>query len=163
MAKSKGKMILILPVLLILIGGGVFGAAKMGMIKIPGITPKKLVGMYGNSKMYGDTKDPKLATDTKPKEAPAPKPKPKPIAKKPKPTVRIDPALGEEAVAELWSSMDPPKVVAILGDWDDTSAAKVLRNMDAKKSAAILTLLDTKRASKITKQIQIQSSRVALN
>ena len=155
------KVILIVVPLLLLIGGGVFGAAKMGFLKIPGITPvkKKGANLYGAQKLYGEANDPKVAV--KPKEAPKPKPKPKSKPKsEPKPEFIRDENVGAEAIAELWNEMPADKLVAMVKDWENDNLARVFRFMDAGQSTKILASLDPKRASSIVKIMQAQASQV---
>ncbi len=159
MAKT-GLIIGVVVGLLVLGGGGFVGAAYMGVVKVPGITPKnKLIAA---NKLYGE----KGAGAAKPGAKPEPKkvakltppPKPKPVA--PKPTHTIEPEMGAQRVADVWSGMESDALVAIVADWRDNDLARVLALMDDQKTGELLAKLEPKRASRLTKALQAESSRV---
>lgn len=133
-------MIVVIPLILI---GGVLGAAFMGAINIPGITPAK------------KKPAPKVEVakkDEKPKKAdPAPEKKtevPKKAAPKP------DPDKGFQAVADLWNKIDVEKLVAISEKWKDNELAQVMAKMKPGVVADFLGAMKPDRASKITKEIE---------
>ncbi len=161
MPGKKGLMIAI-PLVLVIGGGGFYGAAVTGLLKVPGITPKSKLGaknLYGEAgaKLYGEQKDPVVA-----KETPSAPVVPVRNAHLPKiePIVQTDEAKGAEAIAEIWGSIESPKLVLIAGDWTDEDLAKVFANLEVDKAAEVLSLLDPKRASTISALIQEQASVV---
>ena len=159
--KKKGKkgLVIGLIVFLLLAAGGVVGTAFVGILKIPGITPKKLLAK--NSKLYGESKDKKPA---KVAIIPTPKvivkkEKPKP---KPQPTTKFDPIVGAQRVADVWSLMDTTKLVEVAKSWKDADLARVIVQMDETKAAELLTLFDPKKASEISAEIAKQQSQVKI-
>lgn len=156
-------LLIAIPLALVVIGGGVYGAATMGLLKIPGITPKSKMGkiakLYGEAggKMYGEDKD-KFA-------ASIPKRKPRPETPKPTPkaTYTVDAAKGAAAVAEVWNGIDTPQLVAIVKDWKDEELALVLANMDSGKASELLAAMESKRASKVSQELQALNSRVPIS
>ncbi len=157
----KKLMMIIIPLVLAL--GGAFGAAKMGMIQIPGITPKKkgATAMYGSDKdaaaMYGNDKDkaPVVKAEEPPKVANKP-----PVEEKKEPEFELDPVQGRKKLAKLWNAMDVDKLTAIATDWKDEDLAPQFLVMDPEKVALLLGKLDAKRASKISKLMQEEASKV---
>jgi hypothetical protein len=147
---GKGKLIGIIVGVLLLGGGAVVGLAIMGMINIPGLTPKKKKGpgMYGEAAlaMYAEKKDaaPKPAAVAKKEEEPLPEPEPP----------KVDEQKGAEALAEIYNSMPNDKIVAIMKDWKDLDVARVLMVMETEKSAALLGLMEPTRASKVSDEIK---------
>lgn len=155
---SKGLIIGIVVGVLVLGGGGVFGAAKMGIIKIPGLTPVKKKN--NAMALYGDKgAKPVAKKDVEPPKKSEPEEPAKPI---PKPTHKIDPEVGAQKVADLWSAMEPTKVAEIAKDWKDVELARVLALMDDAQSAAVLGSLEPSRASKVSVEIQKQASKVPI-
>ncbi len=167
MAKKDGKkkggkgLIIGIVIFLMLAAGGVVGTAFVGILKIPGITPKKLLAK--NSKLYGETKDQSMllgAKDltVKPIVAKS-QPKPQRVAK---PTTRLDSKIGAQRVADVWSQMETSKLVLVAKSWKDSDLARVLAEMDESKAAELLALLDPKQASKVSQEIGRQQSIVKI-
>lgn len=153
------KVILILVPLLIL--GGVFGAAKMGMIQIPGISPKKAAGLYGDDKdalaLYeNDKPEPEVKVEEQPPVTHTPAAEQKP----PEPDYELDKAEGRKKLAKLWNTMEVNALVRIIEDWKDEDLAPQLAVMDPEKVSQILAALDAKRASRLSKLIQEEASKV---
>ncbi len=160
MPGKKGLLIAI-PVLLVLGGGGFYGAAVTGLLKVPGITPKAKLSaakMYGEgaNKMYGEGKDSKVAS-----VKPRPKAKPKPTPK-PRPTHLDDPVKGAAAVAEVWNGMEPAQLIKIVADWSDSDLALVMAGMDTTKASELLAGLPPKRASNVSRAIEAYASKVPI-
>ena len=162
-AKKKGgkkKLLILLPVVLILIGGGVTAfLATKGIVKIPGLTPKKL--MSKASALYGDKKE-ELVKKEEPKPKPKPKPKPAAPPKPPEPVIPEEQRIkGAEAVAEIWNAMPNDRVLAVAASWKDEDLARVLRLMEAEKTAALLAAMEPRRASRLSEEIQRQATPTA--
>ncbi len=142
----KKALLVVIPLLLI---GGVAGLGLMGIINIPGLTPKKKLGknLYAAESLYGEKKD-EVAEKPKKKK---PK-KPLVIAKveAPKP----DLIKGSKKIAKLWNEMEPKQVIAIAKDWKELDFARVLSNMEGTKASAILAELEPARASRLSREIQ---------
>lgn len=144
----KKILFIVLPILLV--GGGVVGAAFMGVINIPGLTPKKKMGAMA----YGEKKDEKpaveAADETKP-TAKKEKPKPKPEQVSTNPT---DPDAGVKKIAKLWNAMETENLAKLVKDWTDDDLAKVMLFMPNEKVAELLGTLEPARASKISRALK---------
>ncbi|MCL6623392.1 MAG: hypothetical protein K6T17_02090 [Fimbriimonadales bacterium] len=128
--------------------GLVFGLGFTGIIKIPGITPKK----QAQNATKEETPEEKVAQT--PKEATA-----KPSnAKNPKQTNPSAPSPnskdGSERLAKIWSLLDAETVAEILKGWNDQDAIPVLTKMEDKKLAEILSALPPERAAKLSQKIK---------
>ncbi len=159
--KKKGKkgLVIALAVLLpLLIVGGVVGAAFAGLIKIPGITPKK-AAMYGEANYL-------LDKDDAPKPTPAPEEEPKPETKEekepPKPKVQVtseDPVMDEEQgakkLAAIWNNMEAAQVLRLAAETNDNDLARIMAKMDAELVAEVLgTMPDARRAARLSLAIE---------
>ncbi|MCX7800436.1 MAG: hypothetical protein N2109_08860 [Fimbriimonadales bacterium] len=152
------KLVLVLLALLAL-GGGVFFAAKRGLVRIPGITPAQRAA--NAQALYGESKDAK-PSQAKAKEQPkAPKSPSEAPKRKPSAIPKPDLAKGRKRLAKLWEQLESPQLAAILADWRDDEAAAVLALMDPAKVAALLEQLEPKRASKLSREIQKAASMPA--
>lgn len=153
--KKKGKGLkIVLIILPLLIAGGVVGCAFMGLINIPGLTPKKKAKATAtNAAMYGEQKAPvEKKPDPKPKEAKvAPR---MPVEEAPKP----DLDQGAKRIAKVWNEIEVTKLKDIIAKWKDDDIARVLTKMDPGKSAEILSALDADRASNICEAMQLQAA-----
>ena len=122
----------------LIIAGGVVGAAKTGMINIPGLSPKpKPTSSKGH-------KPPDQAVS----------------AGDPKPEFEVDSDKGAAAVAEVWNGVETSRLVQIVEGWNDTDLARVVSNMDGSKASELLAALPADRASRVSQQIQDMASRV---
>lgn len=140
-------------VVLLLIAGGVGGAAFMGLIDIPGITPAK-------KKPVATSTDKKLETK---KTVATPKPTnegAKPVAKKAEPKPIFKPELGAEKVATYWNEVETAKLVEITKDWKESDLVPVLLKMDEAKVTEYLATIDVRQASKLSKALQKAASEV---
>ncbi len=157
----------------VLIGGGIAGAAVMGLIKIPGLTPNsKSASLYGEAaKLYGEGSDlqielkkheePKEKSEDKSKEPSKdkkPAPKTPPAPPKAPPEYTTDPDLGAKKIATVWNSIKPDKLAPIVEEYNDKDLALIFNKMDAKKVATLLAELEPKRAALISKQMQTLGS-----
>lgn len=153
--KGKGKKLVLLIVLpLLLVGGGVVGAAKFGILKIPGLTPAQKGKMASNAAaLYGDqpTAKPKVTQKTKPS-----KPK-EPVRISPEPP-KPDLEAGAKRLAKVWNELDVETLNGIVKNWKDDDLARVLSQMDIAKVAALLSKLDANRASRLSEAMQLQAA-----
>ena len=148
MAKKGGKKILLIVLPVLLLGGGFVGLAVAGVIKVPGLTPKKPVtkAMYGESAKKDDAKAPEAKKPVA-KKADAP-----PVAASKPPTV--DPEAGAKKLAQLWNGIPTAQLVEIAKSYKDDELAKVLVVMDPEKVAEVLGVLDAKRSAKLSRELQ---------
>lgn len=157
----KKVIFIVIPLALI---GGVFGVAKMGIIQIPGISPKKkdAAGMYaadkdGKSLYAADKQEPVVKNEV----IPPTKPVAKKVEEKPKePEFTLDEAQGRKKLAKLWNEMTVDDLLKIVADWKDEDLAPQLSVMDPTKVAPLLAKLDPKRASNLSKLIQDEASKI---
>ncbi len=137
------KKILMIVVPVLLIGGGVVGAAMMGMIDIPGLSPVKKKAKAAAS--YTEAKDEKPLVKKNP---PA---EPKPAETKP-PELDLD--KGRKKLAKLWNEMDAASILLIAADWKDDELAQQMKFLDASKASELLAQMKPAQASKISKMLQ---------
>ena len=153
--KGKGLKIVLFVVLpLLLVAGGVVGCAFMGIVNIPGLTPrKKAKAVATNAALYADTKAPvEKKPETKPKVAK--KPPVKAVEEAPKP----DMDLGAKRIAKVWNEMEVKKLSKIIADWKDEDVARAFSKMDTGKAAEVLADIPAPRASKICELMQLQAA-----
>ena len=135
------KAILIAVPAVLVVGGGVVGAAITGMIEIPGITPEK-------QKQKSDA----LYTEQKEDAASQPLAKKKP-PKKEEP-IPPDVVKGRKELAKLWNEVESPVLAKIVEKWPDEQLAHQLRYLDVDKTAEVLSLMKSERAAKLSKTLQ---------
>lgn len=148
----KKLLIIGLPLLLVGGGGAVFTLGKLGIVKIPGITPPKKVAKSDKEKKAEPVAK-------KPKKQPPPKVEASATPAEP----QTDPTLGQEKLAELWNEMDVKVLSKVTAKWTDLELAPVLQKMDSGKVVELLTLIandDTDRAARLTKAIQTEASKI---
>lgn len=160
--KSKKGLIFAILGVLVLGGGGFFGAAFMGVLKIPGITPKsKLAKKAPVQTPEAKAAAEKAAADKKKAEeaakvaAAAP-----PVEEEVVEPSAPEPDLkkGAEALAEIWNGLPEAKILEICKTWPVEDVARVLPLLDTKKAAGVLGLMEAKRASEVSEEIQRQAA-----
>ncbi len=131
----KKVVFIIMP--LILVGGGVALAGRMGFINIPGLTPPK--------KKLADLKmkpTPEVGIEKiKPREPEPEKPK-------------EDAGAGQLAIAKIWGEMDSKKLVLLTENWRVNELAPVLMKMEPSKVTEVLSEMQPERSSEISREIQ---------
>jgi hypothetical protein len=151
----KKVLFVLIPVLLL---GGVAALAFMGIINIPGISPKHKVAKNVKGKP-ADKPPAKVEAPVAVKVTPPPAtPPPTPVVKKP--AVLLDKVQGAKKLAKLWNEVDSKKLVDLVKDWKDADVATVFIAMDPEKVAEVLGQLEPKRASKISQVLEKQASEV---
>ena len=142
-AKKKGGKGLIIGIaLVVVIVGAVFGMASVGMINIPGVTPKK-----------------------KPLPTPVAKAKPKPpVETKKEPDTPIDETAkplspdaikqGAVKLAQVWNEMPTDKLGKVMEKWKPADLAVVLNEMDPTKVADVLGGMKPDVASKVSLELK---------
>ena len=142
----KKVLFIALPVLVL--GGGFVGLAVSGVVKVPGLTPRKpkVQAMYGE----GAKAPQKPVAEVPPPQKPPTKKVPAVAVT----TVKSDPAAGNKKLAQLWNGMPTPKLVALAKAFKDQELAVVLIKMDPEKVAEFLSVLDPARSAKLSKELQ---------
>lgn len=136
----------------VVIAGGIIGAALMGAIDIPGITPAK----KGAPAAKSETKKAAPKKSVAPLVSKEP-PRPSKKAELPAPDV----SKGQVKLARLWTEVPTSELVKLVKGWKDPELAGVLLKMDSAKSAEVLVALGDKRASRLSREIQRQASIVS--
>ena len=135
-------LFIIVPILLV---GGAFGAAKMGVIQVPGISPKKVEAKKQgepnaeqNQPVDAETMD---QTDlTEPTDSAAQQPQIQPaIEQTETPT---DPEAGAKALAKYWDAIPTNKLVPITDTYSEKDLALVLQFMQKPKVAEIMGAIE---------------------
>ena len=174
---KKGLIIVIVAGVLVLAGGGVVGAAVMGLINIPGLTSKKQsASLYGEgNELYGEggellatndsestSPDTTTALDGKDEtdavqDDPTDEPETEIVAQS-EPEPIVDPEVGAKKLAKVWNEMKPAELVNITVEYQDTELARVLKNMDSSQVAKLLAIMDPKVAARVSKEMEAQGS-----
>jgi hypothetical protein len=167
-------LFIILPILLV---GGFVGAAAMGVVHVPGISPKKAQGkanaVYsadaGGEVAATDTTDTTDQTDT----AEATEPTTGPAAEEAQtppdvnvtatqqtttPTENVE--QGAKALAKYWDEIETPKLIPITETYKDAELAQILYFMDKKKVAELLSRVSAERAASLSHELQRLASVV---
>ncbi len=128
--------------------GLVLGLGFTGVLKIPGITPKKSTA----NATQEDAPKEEVAKTNQETNSQSPK------AKNPKTKNPDAPSPnskdGSERLAKIWSLLDAETVGEILKGWSDEEAISVLTKMDDKKLAEVLSALPPERAAKLSQRIK---------
>ena len=150
----KKLLFILLPVV---IGGGVVGAAMLGLIHIPGLTPTKpKANLYAADAPYSEKDEPPPI---------APKPEAKRKAPPAPPSAEPQPDLQSAAkkVARVWNDVPAAELARICKGWKDAELARVLLAMDPEKSAAVIAEIaksEPARASQLSQaMLQVAATR----
>jgi flagellar motility protein MotE (MotC chaperone) len=141
----------IIGVLLLLIAGGVVaGLGFTGVVKIPGITPKKASAKKQPASQVAKAEPTKhdiakkLAANTaKPKQAAKP-------AGKPAATQDPESDKKLQRLATMYEQLPADEAGPIFAKLPDALVEKLLRKMDDRQAAKVLLTLGTDRAAKLT-------------
>ncbi|MCW5936222.1 MAG: hypothetical protein KIT11_02810 [Fimbriimonadaceae bacterium] len=156
--KGKGKVFIIAGIAVVVLAAAVVGLALAGILKIPGVTPKKggPAGLYGEAAgQYAETKDTPLEQEPVAEKPPEPAPKRPPTQDQ-----TDDPKQGAKRIAQLWNNLDGQKLAELAKAYKDPELAGVILQMDPEKASELLSTLDSARAAKLSKEIQKQASQV---
>jgi hypothetical protein len=155
-------LFIVVPILLF---GGALGAAFMGVISIPGITPKKTAAAKSVPKEQQATGDESTATDsvedqqvTADTNAQEPPTEPSRAVSEPKPIT--DPELGAKALAKYWDEIEVTKLIAITETYKEPELAQVLFFMQKSKVAELLGSVSSERAARLSRELQRLASVV---
>ena len=152
--KKKGKMGLIIGVVLFVLfggGGAVVGLAMTGKINIPGLTPKK----KAIAPLAANKPDPKKAV-------PPPKKEEAPVDETPAPTTQTVDKAGATKLAEVWNEIPTENLLKVVAKWKPAELAVVLNEMDSEKTAALLGAMKPEMASKVSLELKKVASEVPL-
>jgi hypothetical protein len=156
----------ILAIVPVVIIGAVAGLGFAGIIKIPGITPKKALANAAKGYVQTEGKAPVVAkTEPKTPTKAADDPAPTKLAPKP---AKKDLDQGADALASVWNEIKTPELLKISANWKDDDLAIVLSHMDTSLVAKFLDEMakggtdkpNPMRASKLSKILQDQGSIV---
>lgn len=168
-AKKVGKRrawMVVVPILLVLIGGGVYaGLVLTKRVKSPFVAQKKTAApVVAAAKTETEVApaedtttpapDPKEEADKAKKKADAAK-KAKELAD------RVAAEAGAKKIAKAWETMDADALVKVAAGYNDVDLSRVLAKMDSEKVGAVLAALDPKRAAKVSRQIEQLAGQAA--
>jgi hypothetical protein len=156
-------LFIIVPILLI---GGTLGAAFMGVVNIPGVTPKKAEAKKQEPAQENEPteetqptdetgqaatiEDPDLASQSEPSQPAQVQPQ----------QPATDPAQGAKALAKIWDEIDTSKLLPITDTFKESDLAQVLFYMKKDKVADVLGAVDADRAAKLSRELQRLASVV---
>lgn len=147
------KKIILIVVPLLVLGGAFFGLAKVGVINVPGLSPKKAKPPV----LYGESKDKK---DEKPAEKAPEKPKQQKPPTPTKPPQPTDPEQGAKKLAGLWNSVSTDKLLEIIKQFKDNELAPVFVVMDPEKVSEVMSAMDPKRSATLSRELQKVASQI---
>lgn len=148
------------PILLI---GGVLGAAFMGVVNIPGVTPKKSVAKA--QAMYGESAELEpVSEEVAPEEEAIEEPVAPPPAETPKPSApEADAEKGAMELAKYWGAIPTKSLLPIIENFDEKELALVLQFMPKDKVAEILGKIEPLRAAGLSKELRRLASIVKVD
>lgn len=151
-------------ILVVLMIGGIYGAATQGILKIQGITPKKLMQVKKAAPSAQDASKPADPAPKKeePKVTAKVTPALSPSAPKPAPP-KTDLDKGAEKLAELWNELETETLLKVSADWSEPDLVRVLSKMDSGKVVAYLSAIakdKPAKASKLSKFLEVDASIV---
>lgn len=138
-------LMIVVPILVV---GGVLGAGFMGVLNIPGLTPKKAQAKA--QAQYGEPTDPATAVSEETEQAEEPTAGSTVVAS----DVETDAQQGTTAIAKIWAELPPKKVIEISGEYKDDELATILLAMPRENVATILGQLPADKAAKLSKEMQ---------
>lgn len=144
------KLVLIgVPLLLVLGGGGVVGAAALGKLKVPFLPfgkkrsePPKDDGMGGPFASW------LVSADGYARQAAYVPPKP-PIPPTPPP----DPGPGEAKLAGLWTELPTDRLVLLVEKWPRPAVGRILAMMDDEPVTSLLAALPPEKAADLSRAV----------
>ncbi len=162
-------LFIVVPILLI---GGAVGAGFMGVINIPGITPKKPPVTKKDAAEKQPTDEGSATTDTiegqqvtvdpgaqsTPTDPPDNVRPTEPDPKKADPST--DPEQGAKALAKYWDEIEIAKLIPITETYKEPELAQVLFYMQKAKVAELLSTVNSARAASLSRELQRLASVV---
>lgn len=141
-------MLLIGLPLILLLGGVAVGLSVIGIVHIPflpfGKKPAKVPpddgkgGPFAPYLAMAASVDRRFATET-------------PVKKETKP--KVDTGPGEAKLADLWSTLPPDRLAALVAKWPDAQLGRILALMDDEPVSALLASLPPTRAAALSQLI----------
>lgn len=142
-------LFIVVPILLV---GGAFGAAKMGVIQVPGISPKKVEAKkqdpeqkQAEEKAQGQEEEQVQEQVQEQEQAPTTAP----VTETP-----TDPEAGAKALAKYWDAIPTNKLIPITDTYSEKDLALVLQFMQKPKVAEIMGAIDADRAANLSRELQ---------
>lgn len=163
MAKTKKKWPLFVGLGLgipILLGVGLFGAIKAGVIKSPLVS--------NTPPAQAETEKPETEPITTEEETTIPtEPEFEPETEEeepaePAPKFVEDPEIGAAEIALIWAGIEPSTIAEMSSAYKDAELARIVSKMNAKKAGAVLSALKPERAAKVSREIEKQASLVPI-
>jgi hypothetical protein len=154
-------LFIIVPILLI---GGALGAASMGIINVPGVTPKKAEAKKTAEEAEQPQDDESTQTDTVEDQqvtsgAQTQEPASEPARSEP-PKANTNPEQGAKALAKYWDEIDIAKLIPITETYKEQELAQVLFFMQKTKVAELLSAVSADRAARLSRELQRLASVV---
>jgi hypothetical protein len=153
-------LFIVVPILLI---GGTVGAAFMGVINVPGVTPAKKAEAKAKPNAEpeqtaeGSESEPSEPTDVD--QAPIETDEPSLTEDKPA-TPQSDPVQGAKALAKYWDAIETNRLLPITDTYSEPDLARILIHMQKSKVAEILGAVTPDRAAKLSRELQKLASVV---
>jgi hypothetical protein len=148
-------LLIILPILII---GGTVGAAYMGVINVPGVTPTKIEAATTAEAQPTEeeaTQEQSTSETTEDFQSTAP---PNPNSQTPElpnsQTAEPNAAQGAKSLAKYWDEISVPKLVPITETYGEKDLAQVLFFMQRSKVAELLSSVSADRAAKLSRELQ---------
>ena len=148
-------LLIILPILLI---GGTIGAAYMGVINVPGVTPTKAKAANPEEAQPGEeeaTQEQSTSETTEDFQAASPSSPNSQTAELPNSQTSMpDAAQGAKALAKYWDEISIQKLIPITDAYGEKDLAQVLFFMQRTKVAELLSSVTAERAAKLSRELQ---------
>jgi hypothetical protein len=155
-------LLIILPILLI---GGTIGAAYMGVIQVPGVTPKKAEAAKTEEAQPTEeeaTQEESASQTTEDFQSSAPSsPDQSELPNSRTSEQAPNAAQGAKALAKYWDEISIQKLIPITDAYGERDLAQVLFFMQRTKVAELLSSVTAERAAKLSRELQhLASARV---
>jgi hypothetical protein len=155
-------LFIIVPILLV---GGTFGAAKMGVVQIPGVSPKKVEAKKLAEGEQAPEQEQEPEQEPEPEQQadltdPATMPSTDPQPTEPQTDPPTDPEAGAKALAKYWDAIPTNKLIPITDTYTERDLALVLQYMQKPKVAEIMGAIDADRAANLSRELQRLASIV---
>lgn len=143
------KILIAIPVLLVLGGGGVVGVAVLGLVKVPFLPfGKKGLAPPADDGKGGPFAGWLVSADGYARQAAYVPPKP-PTPPAPPP----DPGPGEARLAGLWTELPTDRLVMLVEKWPRPAVGRILALMDDKPVTDLLAALPPEKAADLSRAV----------
>ncbi len=147
-------LFIVVPILLI---GGALGAGFMGVINIPGVTPRKAPIVKKETTEQPTADDESTATDAVEDQQVTADPPTTGQSGSATPRTddpNMDAEQGAKALAKYWDEIDVAKLIPITETYREHELAQVLFFMQKAKVAELLSTVDAERAARLSRELQ---------